>query len=98
MAGCEIKRTSALTQAGTDLVQIVIAVLIARIVVVWMDVIARYARSLTYSERRNEEHRLFHSRWRSSIISTAIITGVIIAIYSWYIRTLVNQKYLADQE
>lgn len=94
MSECSIKRQSVLTESGIDIVQIIIAVLIARIVVIWMDVVARYARSLTYRHQLNDEYRLFHSRWRSSIISTGIITGVIIIIYSWYIRTIVQDRYL----
>lgn len=96
MTKCDIKRSSALTQSGIDLVQIIIAVLIARIVVVWMDTVSRYSRSLTYYERYNEEYRLFHSRWRSSVLSTLVIGGVIIVIYSWYIRTLINKRYICQ--
>jgi Zn-dependent M28 family amino/carboxypeptidase len=84
---CNVSDRSLLRENGIDVIQVIVGVLIARIIVVWMDVVKHYVCWVTYSEDEyHEAYIKFNSRWRSALLSTVIIIVVIIIILAWYTR------------
>lgn len=84
---CSVSDRSVLVENGINVVQVIVGVLIARIVVVWMDVVKHYVTWITYSDDEyHEEYTKFNARWRSALLSTVIIIVIIILIMTWYYR------------
>jgi len=93
----EDSKISIFGRYGINVIALLLGVLIARIVVVWVDVLEYYVdwKVSTNSIESQRDRIQFHLRWKSALLSSVLIILVVIIIYVWYTKELRDIKLKA---